>query len=73
MCIRDSYRIITVAMEVLGMDDLKDAPNECIVPPGLANSSQSAMVTESGAQVIISDFNDLTHNHAIRKKIKIQS
>ena len=32
--------VITAAMEVFGMSDLNDVPNECIVPPGLASSSQ---------------------------------
>lgn len=51
--------ILTAAMEVLGMSDFNEQPGECIVPLGLTGSSQSAVIIESVAEVIMSDFVDL--------------
>lgn len=51
--------VVAVAMEVLGMCDLLDSPNELIVPPGI--DGQSASVIESLAQVIVSTYVDLTN------------
>ena len=42
--------VVTAAMEVLGMSDLNDQPNECILPPGVTGSSQAAVI-ESVAEV----------------------
>ena len=47
--------VVAAAMEVMGMTDLNDQPNECIIPPGVTGSA----VIESVAEVIISDYVDL--------------
>ena len=50
--------VVAAAMEVLGMSDLNDQPNECIIPPGVGGLSQIAII-ESVVEVIISDHVDL--------------
>ena len=47
--------VVAAAMEVMGMTDLNDQPNESIIPPGVTGSA----VIESVAEVIISDYVDL--------------
>ena len=63
--------VLAAAMEVLGMSDLNDQPNECIIPPGVTQ----AAIIESVAEVIISDFVDLdvdleTHKQKCKSEAK---
>ena len=62
--------ILAAAMEILGMQNLSDTPDETLMPPSTTSKEEKAVAIKSVRKIIIQEFVDLKFHKERPKAMK---